>query len=135
MTGPEIAHAPARGLSPIVVLVNNAGWGIFRPVSPRADLLEIPPWPYAELAQAWGGVGIRACEVGAASSVSSVTRMAAARRADFPTAQIRIPPRAIAVKCRNRVTVAGRPGAFRRNRCSAAAAGVRLPLLNMIRTV
>jgi indolepyruvate decarboxylase len=60
MTGPEISHAPRRGLSPIVVLVNNAGWGIFRPVSPRQDLLEIPPWPYAELAQAWGGVGIRA---------------------------------------------------------------------------
>jgi indolepyruvate decarboxylase len=60
MTGPEISHAPARGLSPIVVLVNNAGWGIFRPVWPRQDLLEIPPWPYAELAQAWGGVGFRA---------------------------------------------------------------------------
>jgi indolepyruvate decarboxylase len=60
MTGPEISHAPARGLSPIVVLINNAGWGIFRPVWPRQDLLEIPPWPYAELAQAWGGVGFRA---------------------------------------------------------------------------
>jgi indolepyruvate decarboxylase len=60
MTGPEISHAPQRGLSPVVVLVNNAGWGIFRPVSPRTDLLEIPPWPYADLAQAWGGVGFRA---------------------------------------------------------------------------
>ncbi len=60
MTGPEISHAPRRGLSPIVVLVNNSGWGIFRPVSPRQDLLEIPPWPYAELAQSFGGVGIRA---------------------------------------------------------------------------
>jgi TPP-dependent 2-oxoacid decarboxylase len=60
MTGSEISHAPARGLSPIVVLLNNAGWGIFRPVSPRADLLGIPPWPYAELAQAWGGVGFQA---------------------------------------------------------------------------
>jgi indolepyruvate decarboxylase len=60
MTGPEISYAPARGLSPLVVLVNNSGWGIFRPVTPRRDLLEIPPWPYAELAQAWGGVGIRA---------------------------------------------------------------------------
>jgi len=57
MTGPEISHAPRRGLSPIVVLVNNGGWGIFRPVSPRQDLLEIPNWPYAELAQNWGGVG------------------------------------------------------------------------------
>ena len=60
MTGPEISHAPGRGLSPIVLLLNNSGWGIFRPVTPRKDLLEIPPWPYAELAQAWGGVGIRA---------------------------------------------------------------------------
>ena len=60
MTGPEISHAPRRGLSPVVVLVNNSGWGIFRPVSPRMDLLEIPPWPYADLAQAWGGVGFRA---------------------------------------------------------------------------
>ena len=60
MTGPEISHAPRRGLSPVVVLVNNAGWSIFRPVTPRADLLEIPAWPYADLAQAWGGVGFRA---------------------------------------------------------------------------
>jgi indolepyruvate decarboxylase len=59
MTGPEISYAPVRGLKPVVVLVNNAGWGIFRPVTPRKDLLEIPPWPYAELAQKWGGVGIR----------------------------------------------------------------------------
>jgi len=57
MTGPEVSHAPRHGLTPIVVLVNNGGWGIFRPVSPRQDLLEIPPWPYAELAQSWGGVG------------------------------------------------------------------------------
>jgi indolepyruvate decarboxylase len=60
MTGPEISHAPAHGLTPIVVLVNNGGWGIFRPVTQRRDLLEIPPWPYADLAQAWGGVGFRA---------------------------------------------------------------------------
>ncbi len=60
MTGPEISHAPKHGLSPIVVLVNNSGWGIFRPVTPRQDLLEIPNWPYAELAQDWGGVGFRA---------------------------------------------------------------------------
>ncbi len=60
MTGPEIAHAPRHGLSPVVVLVNNGGWGIFRPVTPRQDLLEIPNWPYAELAQLWGGVGYTA---------------------------------------------------------------------------
>jgi len=45
MTGAEISHAPRHGLTPIVVLVNNGGWGIFRPVSPRQDLLEIPNCP------------------------------------------------------------------------------------------
>jgi TPP-dependent 2-oxoacid decarboxylase len=59
MTGPEISHAPGLGLAPIVAVVNNAGWGIFRPVSQRRDLLQIPGWPYAELAQQWGGVGFR----------------------------------------------------------------------------
>jgi len=60
MTGPEISHAPRLGLSPVVVLVNNGGWGIFRPVSPRQDLLDLPPWPYADLARAWGGIGVEA---------------------------------------------------------------------------
>ena len=40
-------------------MVNNGGWGIFRPVSPHADLLELPNWPYAEMAEGWGGLGIR----------------------------------------------------------------------------
>jgi len=59
MTGSEISHAPRLGLSPIVVLVNNAGWGIFRPVTPKQELLDLPQWPYAELAKSWGGVGMR----------------------------------------------------------------------------
>ena len=60
MTGAEISHAPKRGLNPIVVLVNNEGWSIFRPVTPRQELLEIPNWPYADMATGWGGLGLRA---------------------------------------------------------------------------
>jgi indolepyruvate decarboxylase len=59
MTGPEISHAPRYGVAPVIVLVNNTGWQIFRPVSPRPELLEVPPWPYAELAVQWGGVGFQ----------------------------------------------------------------------------
>ncbi|MGD9765014.1 MAG: thiamine pyrophosphate-binding protein [Candidatus Binatia bacterium] len=59
MTGPEIAHARRLGLNPIIVLMNNGGWQIFRPVVPQPKLLELPNWPYAELAQAWGGHGFR----------------------------------------------------------------------------
>jgi indolepyruvate decarboxylase len=65
MTGPEIAQAPRHGANPIVLLMNNAGWGIFRPIAGnREDLLDIPSWPYAELARQWGGVGIRVETVG-----------------------------------------------------------------------
>src|SRR5947209_4296446 len=57
MTGPEIAQAPRYGLNPIVLVVNNGGWQIFRPVVARAELLDLPPWPYARLADDWGGRG------------------------------------------------------------------------------
>ncbi len=57
MTGPEISHAPGLGLNPIVLLINNGGWGIFRPVVERRELLDIPPWPYAKLGRDWGGGG------------------------------------------------------------------------------
>jgi indolepyruvate decarboxylase len=63
MTGPEIAQAPRYGLNPIVLVVNNGGWQIFRPVVTRQDLLELPPWPYARLAEAWGGRGFRVTTV------------------------------------------------------------------------
>jgi indolepyruvate decarboxylase len=60
MTGPEIAQAPRHGLNPIVLVLNNGGWQIFRPVVARHELLDIPPWPYARLADDWGGRGFYA---------------------------------------------------------------------------
>jgi len=62
MTGVEIIHAPRHGYNPIVILVNNSGWGIwgiFRPVAKQQDLLALPSMRYADLAVLWGGVGIR----------------------------------------------------------------------------
>ncbi|HKA32474.1 MAG TPA: thiamine pyrophosphate-dependent enzyme, partial [Candidatus Binatia bacterium] len=59
MTGVEIAHALRYKLNPIVVLLNNGGWGIFRPIAQRQDLLALPTWRYADLAKLWGGRGFR----------------------------------------------------------------------------
>lgn len=59
MTGVEIAHARRYKLNPIAIILNNGGWGIFRPIAKRQDLLALPSWQYAELARLWGGVGFR----------------------------------------------------------------------------
>ncbi|HSP97593.1 MAG TPA: thiamine pyrophosphate-binding protein [Candidatus Dormibacteraeota bacterium] len=88
MTGPEIAQAPRHGCNPIVLLLNNAGWGIFRPVADRKDLLAIPPWPYAELGRAWGGWGAR---------VETVAELRAAlaeagRRSEFALVEVILDP-------------------------------------------
>ena len=88
MTGAEIAQAPRHGCNPIVLLLNNAGWGIFRPVAERKDLLDIPPWPYAELGRAWGGWGAR---------VTTVAELRAAlaeagQRSEFALIEIMLDP-------------------------------------------
>ena len=64
MTGSELSHAPRYKLNPIIILMNNGGWGIFRPVTERQELLNLPNWPYAQLAEAWGGKGFHTQTVG-----------------------------------------------------------------------
>ncbi len=59
MTGGEIAHAPRLGLNPIIILLNNGGWGIFRPITRHKKLLTLPDWQYAKLATLWGGRAMR----------------------------------------------------------------------------
>jgi indolepyruvate decarboxylase len=88
MTGPEISHAPRHGVAPVIVLLNNSGWQIFRPVSPRPELLEVPPWPYAELAVQWGGVGF---QVETRSELVNALRAAHELR-DFVLIECRVAP-------------------------------------------
>ena len=104
MTGPEISHCPGRGLSPIIVLVNNRGWGIFRHVTPRKELLEIPNWPYAEMAEGWGGAGF---------TVETRQEMRAALRAahaikDFVIIECRLPPADISPVSRRYIQASAR---------------------------
>ena len=106
MTGPEISHAPRHGVAPIVVLVNNSGWQIFRPVSPRPDLLAIPPWPYAELAQAWGGVGFR---VETRGELREALRAAHERKV-FALIECTIPPDDLSPISRKYITESARKG-------------------------
>ena len=60
MTGPEIAHAPAYGCRPIVVVFNNTRWEMLQAFFPEAGYNATVAWPFAALAGAWGGRGFTA---------------------------------------------------------------------------
>lgn len=60
MTGPEIAHAARYGCRPIIVLLNNTRWEMLQAFFPEAGYNSTAPWPYAKLAELWGGRGIEA---------------------------------------------------------------------------
>jgi indolepyruvate decarboxylase len=106
MTGPEIAQAPRHGLKPIVVLMNNGGWGIFRPIAEREDLLAIPDWPYAELARSWGGAGYVAETV-----VEFRDALAAAHRSDtFVIIETRVGARDLSPVSRKYIQASARKG-------------------------
>jgi indolepyruvate decarboxylase len=57
MTGPEVAHAPVHGLRPVIVVLNNARWEMLQAFFPEARYNTTPVWPFAKLAELWGGRG------------------------------------------------------------------------------
>jgi indolepyruvate decarboxylase len=57
MTGAEISHAPAYGCRPIVVLFNNTRWEMLQAFFPDAKYNATVAWPFARLAELWGGRG------------------------------------------------------------------------------
>jgi TPP-dependent 2-oxoacid decarboxylase len=110
MTGPEIAQAPRYGLNPIVVVINNGGWQIFRPVVRRTALLDLPPWPYAELARAWGGRGVRVD-----SAIALRAALAeAARSRSFVLIEARVMPDDLSPVSRKYIQASARHGRWAR---------------------
>jgi indolepyruvate decarboxylase len=67
MTGPEIAQAPTYGCNPVIVLFNNNSWEMLQSFFPKARYNTTPQWPYARLAELWGGRGF---EVGTAVALA-----------------------------------------------------------------
>ena len=60
MTGSEISHARKYGLNPIIVLLNNSRWEMLQAFFPDARYNETVGWPFARLADLWGGRGFNA---------------------------------------------------------------------------
>jgi len=59
MTGWELGNCRRYGWDPIVIVFNNASWEMLRAFQPQAGYNDLPQWPFHELADSLGGVGIR----------------------------------------------------------------------------
>jgi indolepyruvate decarboxylase len=60
MTGSEISHAPQYDCNPIIVLFNNGRWEMLQAFFPDAQYNDTVEWPFARLAEIWGGRGFTA---------------------------------------------------------------------------
>ncbi len=60
MTGSEISQARRYGCNPIIVLFNNQRWEMLQAFFPDASYNDTVGWPFAKLADLWGGRGFRA---------------------------------------------------------------------------
>ena len=86
MTGPEIAHCTHYELNPIVVLLNNSRWEMLQAFFPHAGYNETVSWPFAKLADLWGGRGI---EVQTPGELRSALEEAVAERS-FTLIEVRL---------------------------------------------
>ena len=59
MTGWELGNCRRYGWDPIVIVFNNASWEMLRAFQPQAGYNDLPDWPFHELAESLGGVGLR----------------------------------------------------------------------------
>jgi len=59
MTGQEISHANEYGCNPIIVVFNNSRWEMLQAFFPDATYNTTVPWPFASLAELWGGRGVK----------------------------------------------------------------------------
>ncbi len=60
MTGTEIATAVKEGLSPIVIVFNNASYGMLKFIDKDRPYYGLPSWDYTSFAKALGATGYRA---------------------------------------------------------------------------
>lgn len=60
MTGMEISTAVKHGLSPIVIVFNNASYAMLRFIDQQRDYFKLPRWDYVQIAKAVGADGMRA---------------------------------------------------------------------------
>lgn len=89
MTGLELGHCRRYGWDPIVIVLNNGGWGMLSAFRPEARYTDLGDWNFARLADALGGRGMRAST---RAELKRALSEAARDRGRFQLIDVRIPP-------------------------------------------
>jgi len=92
MTGWELGHCRRHGWDPIVVVLNNGGWGMLSAFRPEARYTDLGEWDFARCANALGGHGER---VATRSELKRALDAAARDRGRFRLIDVRLPPHAV----------------------------------------
>jgi indolepyruvate decarboxylase len=97
MTGLELGHCARHGWDPIVVVLNNGGWGMLRAFRPDAPYNALGTWDFAAMAPAMGGVGHR---VTTRAELGTALGTAGRERGRFQLLDVRIAPGALSATLR-----------------------------------
>jgi indolepyruvate decarboxylase len=92
MTGWELGHCRRYGWDPIVVVLNNCGWGMLSAFRPEARYTDLGDWDFARCAEALGGRGMR---VTTRSELKRSLQAAARDRGRFQLIDVRLAPDAL----------------------------------------
>lgn len=92
MTGWELGHCRRYEWDPIVVVMNNARWGMLSAFRPQARYTELGEWDFAGCAEPLGGRGHR---VATRAQLAQALEAAARERGRFHLIDVRIAPEAL----------------------------------------
>ena len=92
MTGMELGHCGRYGWDPIVVVLNNGGWGMLSAFRPDAPYNALGTWNLARIADALGGAGHL---VRTRSELAQALETAVTRPGRFHLLDVRLEPGAV----------------------------------------
>lgn len=92
MTGMELGHCRRYGWDPIVIVLNNKGWGMLSAFRPQARYTDLGDWDFARIAEGLGGHGVR---VGTRAELALALEAAARDRGRFRLVDARLAPDAL----------------------------------------
>ncbi len=88
MTGWELGHCRRNGWDPIVIVMNNASWGMLSAFRPGARYTDLGTWDFAGCAAPLGGVGVR---VDTRAQLAYALEAAFAERGRFHLLDVHLP--------------------------------------------